>query len=133
MGHVIQQHFGDGSNLGAASATSRKRGIGNGRRAVAVAGTSREPLLVLNGDLVTQVDIGRMLAFHAASGCVATMGVRTYSHQVPFGCVQIDGPRITGFEEKPVLERRINTGVYLLSLRFWRVFPPDFIRSLSVR
>ena len=116
MGHVIQQHFGDGSNFGCRIGyLEEQEELGTGGALSLLPEPPREPLLVLNGDLVTQVDIGRMLAFHAASGCVATMGVRTYSHQVPFGCVQTNGPRITGFEEKPVLERMINTGVYLLS------------------
>jgi NDP-sugar pyrophosphorylase family protein len=55
-----------------------------------------------------------MLAFHASGGFDATIGIRRYLHTVPFGCVERTGDRVTGLEEKPTLEREVNTGIYAL-------------------
>ena len=44
----------------------------------------------------------------------ATIGTRRYLHTVPFGCVERDGDRVTGLEEKPTLAREVNTGIYAL-------------------
>jgi NDP-sugar pyrophosphorylase family protein len=43
------------------------------------------------------------------------MGVSPYFHEVPFGCVQANQGRMESLEEKPVIERLINAGVYVLS------------------
>jgi NDP-sugar pyrophosphorylase family protein len=68
----------------------------------------------MNGDLVTQADIGAMLDTHAALGPRATVAVRRYFHTVPFGCVETEGTRIVRIEEKPQLVRLINAGIYVL-------------------
>ena len=74
----------------------------------------REPILLLNGDLVTSADLGGLLDAHVAGGYRATIGVRRYLHTVPFGCVERDGDRVTRLEEKPTIEREVNSGIYAL-------------------
>jgi NDP-sugar pyrophosphorylase family protein len=64
---------------------------------------------------VTQADFGALLDVHARNGHAATVGIRRYLHTVPFGCVERDGDRIVALEEKPTLERDVNTGIYALS------------------
>ena len=44
----------------------------------------------------------------------ATMAVRVYEWQHPFGVVQIQGVEIVGFEEKPIARSHINAGIYVL-------------------
>ena len=76
--------------------------------------TPDRPLVLLNGDLVTSVDIGGLLDAHAAGGFAATIGTRQYVHTVPFGTVERDGDRVVAQEEKPVLSREVNAGIYAL-------------------
>jgi NDP-sugar pyrophosphorylase family protein len=68
----------------------------------------------MNGDLVTSVDVGALLEFHAAGGHAATLGVRRYVHQVPFGCVDLDGDRVLRMEEKPQMSALVNAGIYVV-------------------
>jgi NDP-sugar pyrophosphorylase family protein len=70
---------------------------------------------VLNGDLVTEANFAKMMTFHETGGYVATLGIRQYGHQVPFGCVTVEGTRVRAIEEKPVLERTVNAGMYILN------------------
>ncbi len=71
----------------------------------------------MNGDLLTRASFQGMLDFHAQHGAAATMGVREYDFQVPYGVVRADGPRIRQIEEKPVQRHFINAGIYVLSPR----------------
>jgi len=72
------------------------------------------PLIVINGDVLTNVDFERVLEFHAKHNAAATMCVRDYEYQVPFGVVQGLGNQITGMVEKPVYRFFVNAGIYVI-------------------
>ena len=74
-----------------------------------------EPFVVMNGDLLTKVDIEHLLDYHNEHKSVATMCVREYDIQVPFGVLTIDGNRILGIEEKPTHKFFVNAGIYVFS------------------
>jgi dTDP-glucose pyrophosphorylase len=115
LGHIIENHFGDGQKFGCKIEYLREsQPLGTGGALALLPETPSNPLIVLNGDLVTMVNFGAMIEFHERGGHAATLGVREYSHVVPFGCVGINAGRIVQFEEKPILTRFINTGLYIL-------------------
>ena len=60
------------------------------------------PVVVMNGDLLTKVNFQHLLDFHAEHDARATMCVREYDFQVPYGVVRIDNHRILSIDEKPV-------------------------------
>ena len=73
------------------------------------------PLVVVNGDVVTDLQFGRLLDYHEATGNDVTMSVRPHRVRVPFGVVQHSGGRITGIQEKPTLTYLVNAAIYVLS------------------
>ena len=90
LGHIIEDYFGDGTRLGCSIDYLReKEPLGTGGALSLLPEIPREPVLVLNGDLITQADISAMFRFHETGGYAATMGVRRYGHQVPYGCVEV--------------------------------------------
>ncbi len=116
LADVIINHFGDGSRFGCSIEYLREtEPLGTGGALSLLPKQLDQPLLVLNGDLVTQANFGEMMGFHEGGGYVATIGVRQYGHQVPFGCVELDGARVRRLEEKPLLERTVNAGIYILN------------------
>lgn len=116
LGHVIKEFFGDGRRFGCKiEYLQEKEFLGTGGAISLLSEKPQYPLLVMNGDLVTQVNVDRMLAFHKKGSYTATIGVKRYFHQVPFGCVETIGNQVVGFEEKPMIERLINAGIYVLS------------------
>lgn len=116
LSDVIEDHFGDGSAFGCRIEYLREdEPLGTGGALGLLPAPPTETLLLLNGDLVTNADVGALLAFHDSAGYDATVGVRRYVHQVPFGCVERAGPRVTALHEKPALEREVNTGIYALA------------------
>lgn len=127
LGHIIEEHFGDGSRFGCQIEYLREEApLGTGGALSLLPKPPTAPLLVLNGDLVTQADLGAMLEFHSRNTYVATMAVRRYFHQVPFGCVELDSGRIKHLEEKPLLEKFINAGIYVLSPEVLARIPKGF-------
>ena len=72
------------------------------------------PTLVMNGDLLTDVDFRSLLTFHREQRSVATMGVREFDMEVPFGVVNIDGEKILSIDEKPCQTFLVNAGIYVL-------------------
>lgn len=116
LGNVIEEHFGDGARFGCSIAYLREeRPLGTAGPLALLPENPAAPLLVLNGDLVTQADVGSMIDFHERGSHAATVAVRPYFHTVPFGCVELDGTRVVRLEEKPRLGQIINAGIYVLS------------------
>ena len=116
LGDTIRRHFGDGSAFGCRIGYLQEdKPLGTGGSLSLLPRRPADPLLVMNGDLVTQADIGAMLEMHERGGYKITVGIQEYSHTVPYGCVELDGERIIRLEEKPVLMRLVNAGIYVLA------------------
>lgn len=116
LGDVIESHFGDGSAFGARiEYLHEDRPLGTAGALGLLPEAPTEPLLLLNGDLVTSADLDGLLAFHDAGRFDATIGFRRYLHTIPFGAIERDGDRIVGLDEKPTVEREVNTGMYALN------------------
>jgi dTDP-glucose pyrophosphorylase len=115
LANVIEDHFGDGSQHGARIEYLREdKPLGTAGALGLLPKPPAGPLLVMNGDLVTQVDLGALIDAHIASGAVATVGMHRYVHTVPFGCVERSGDRVTSLVEKPAIVREVNSGIYVL-------------------
>jgi dTDP-glucose pyrophosphorylase len=116
LGSMIEEHFGDGRRFGCQIHYLReKQPMGTGGSLSLLERRADQRTLVLNGDLVTQINITSMLATHEQTGAVATMGVRRYQVQVPFGVVETERSLIRAFREKPSVEYLVNAGVYVFN------------------
>jgi dTDP-glucose pyrophosphorylase/CBS domain-containing protein len=122
---LIEEHLGDGASLGCTIEYLREETpLGTGGALSLLPERPGHPLVVLNGDLLTQVDVARMLAFHDQGGYHATIGVHEYTHTVPYGVVDLDGDRVTQVREKPTDVWQVNAGIYVLD--------PDLIGRVPV-
>lgn len=84
-----------------------------------------DPLIVMNGDLLTRANFQGIVDFHLEQVSFATMAVREYDIQVPFGVVTLDGDRISNFIEKPVQSFFVNAGIYVISPYALTLIPKD--------
>lgn len=73
-----------------------------------------ETLLVINGDILTNVDFTSMLDYHRNHGAALTVAVRQYDVQVPYGVIECNGVNVTKIKEKPKQTFLVNAGIYLL-------------------
>lgn len=114
-GEQIRDYFGDGQRWGAEITylqETDKRGTAGCLSLLPE--VPDKPLFVMNGDLLTKVNFQSLLDFHVGNRATATMCVREYAVEVPFGVVEIEDSRIIGIEEKPVSKYFINSGIYVL-------------------
>ena len=74
-----------------------------------------EPILVMNGDLLTNLNVGHLLDYHLDHKATATVCVRDYEYEVPFGVVNMDEHYISSIDEKPISRCFVNAGIYILN------------------
>jgi NDP-sugar pyrophosphorylase family protein len=71
-------------------------------------------LLVMNGDLLTDLDMREVVAFHEQGNHDLTVVTREHQLEHPYGVIQHDGARITSIVEKPSVMDTVNAGVYVI-------------------
>ena len=121
----VRDHFGDGSEFGARITYVHEDvplGTG-GALGLLPNDLPPLPLLMINGDVLTNVDFAGLLRHHEQAGRIATMCVREFEYQVPYGVVESTGDVITGMTEKPVHQFHVNTGIYVLA--------PELVASVA--
>jgi dTDP-glucose pyrophosphorylase len=115
LSHIIEDYFGDGGRMGVRIEYLRENTpLGTAGALSLLNPTPERAFIVTNGDVITDIQYGELLDFHIRHGAAATMAVRLYEWQHPFGVVQTQGIEIVGFEEKPIARSHINAGVYAL-------------------
>lgn len=123
---VIRDHFGDGRDFGVSiEYLVEDRRLGT---AGALSLLPKRPpgrVIVMNGDLLTSVNFRHLLEFHAEQRALATMCVREYAIQVPYGVVETDGLRLKAVIEKPTQKFFVNAGVYALEPEVFDLIPKD--------
>jgi dTDP-glucose pyrophosphorylase len=116
LSEVIEGYFEDGSRYGATIEYLHEiEPLGSGGAVSLLPEIPEHPLLLMNGDLIVDISLSDMIEFHTQNHFFATMAVYSYFHQVPYGCVEIKNNRLASLEEKPVLEKIVNGGIYVLS------------------
>ena len=115
MAEVIMEHFANGERFGCSIAYLREpTPLGTGGPLSLLPERPAHPLLVMNGDLVTQVDVSRLLRFHERQEACATLAARHYQVEIPFGVVTQRDDRLVEIAEKPAPHYLINAGIYVL-------------------
>jgi dTDP-glucose pyrophosphorylase len=112
---MVKTHFGDGRRWGCEiSYLEEDTQLGTAGALGLLADRPVDPIVVMNGDILTKVNFDTLLEFHREQRSIATMCVREYEFTVPFGVIDIDDHRIRGIAEKPVHRSFVNAGIYVL-------------------
>ena len=121
---MIMDHFGDGSRWGANIKYLREeQKLGTAGALSLLPEPSVQPIVVMNGDLLTKVNLQQLLEFHQETGSMLTACVREYDFQIPFGVVKIDRNRVSSIDEKPVQRFFVNAGIYVVDPSLLSRFP----------
>jgi dTDP-glucose pyrophosphorylase len=116
LGHMIESYFGNGQRWGVKIDYLREDSpLGTAGSLSILEGRIDSPIIVTNGDVLTDIRYSDILDFHLRHNAVATMAVRQHELQNQFGVVKVNGLEIKGFEEKPVYRSHINAGIYVLN------------------
>jgi len=121
----IADYFGDGKAFGVELsyvAEDRPLGTAGGLGLMKV---SSEPILVVNGDILTRVDFRAMLAYHREHKADITVAVRQYDVQLPYGVLECEGQQVRKVREKPLLNFFVNAGMYLIEPSIHSYIPSE--------
>jgi len=122
---MVRDYFGDGKRWGVSIRyTHEETPLGTGGAVGLLPHDEiNEPMLMMNGDLLTTLNYRELLDFHNEKKGVATMCVREFEYQVPYGVIQSEGHLIRSMVEKPIQKFFVNAGVYVLS--------PELVKSVA--
>lgn len=110
----IVDHFGNGEAFGVDLnfvTEDHPLGTAGGLKLIEV---SKDPILVMNGDILTEVSFKDFLAYHRSHKADVTVAVRRYEMQVPYGVIECDGSAVKRLREKPDVSFLVNAGMYLI-------------------
>jgi NDP-sugar pyrophosphorylase family protein len=117
---LIETYFRDGSQLGVHIEYAQEtEPLGTAGPLALVRsqfrGTAKnnDSLLVMNGDLLTDLDMSTLIDFHEQGGHDITVVTREYQLRHPYGVIKLDGNRISSVVEKPAVTDTVNAGVYV--------------------
>lgn len=124
----IREYFGDGEDFGVDvrySVESEDEPLGTGgaiRRALRLVRSS--PFVVVNGDILTDLEIDDLISWHERHGFVCT--IVAVPLKCPYGILDVskEGDKVFGFREKPVFsDVLVNAGIYVLNKNVARFLP----------
>ena len=84
-----------------------------------------EPLLAMNGDILTDLDMRAFIDVHRRGSYEVTVATREFQMQHPYGVIQVDGERVTAIDEKPVGTDIVSAGIYALQPSALDLIPED--------
>ncbi|GAB5380731.1 MAG: nucleotidyltransferase family protein [Aliiglaciecola sp.] len=117
MPEKIRDYFGDGRKWGVnISYVHEEVPLGTaGALGLLPKSSLEDDIVIMNGDILTNIDFDKLLEFHQENQAKATMCVREYQQQIPYGVIETDGYKITGIKEKPTSQHFVNAGIYVVS------------------
>lgn len=127
-GEKIKNHFGDGSHFGI-KITYLDEGKPSGtaiplKKAENLLGD--EPFVLIYGDVLAQIDLKEMIAFHEENKKIATMAITSVEKPGDWGVVNLRGNKIVSFTEKPKrpgLSHLVNAGIFVLEPKIMKYIP----------
>jgi mannose-1-phosphate guanylyltransferase/phosphomannomutase len=128
---AIRSYFGDGESLGMTIEYSVEESpLGTAGSVRLASGRLDETFLVISGDALCDIDLGRLVDFHRERGAAATIGLKSVDNPLEFGIVVTDDDgKVERFLEKPswgqVFSDTINTGIYVVEPEVLRHVPTD--------
>ena len=112
---MICEHFGAGERFGCTIEYLREsEPLGSGGALSLLPPGLEHPLLVMNGDLVSQFDVSRLLDHHRREQAAATLAARHFQVEIPFGVLETQDGLLRALSEKPSAHFLINAGIYVL-------------------
>ncbi|HEU5156682.1 MAG TPA: sugar phosphate nucleotidyltransferase [Streptosporangiaceae bacterium] len=125
LGHLIRSYVGDGSRWGLTIDYAVEHSpLGTIGPLLTLRDRLPDDFLVMNGDVLTDLDFGDLLAAHLRGG--AGLTVATYPRQVniDFGVLKTQDGQVVEFAEKPTIDYRVSMGIYGVSKRVLDRYQP---------
>ncbi len=132
---VIKDYFKDGSDLGVSiKYIEEEKKLGT---AGALALYSEQvvvedaPVLVMNGDVLTDINYDLLLQAYENNGRDAIMCIKEYSYELPYGAVEMEEDRLISIIEKPKYTFYVNSGIYMFNSKLLSWIPKNRFYNMT--
>src|SRR5215470_2124883 len=113
LGHLIRSFVGNGERWGIAiDYVAEDSPLGTMGPVLRILDDLPEHVLVMNGDILTDLPYGDLLSRHMAGGAPLTIATYRREVKIDFGVLHVNSGAVTAFEEKPTIDYRVSMGVY---------------------
>lgn len=131
LGHMIEDYFGDGSNLGCRiQYVKEKEFLGTAGALSLLEKEEKHPLIVMNGDIISAIDFAELMDFHTEGGYLASVCARRHRIEVPFGVISVENGCLKTIIEKPIYDNTISAGIYALSAPALKYIPHNTVTDM---
>lgn len=128
----IIDYFGDGSKLSVnISYIHENKRMGTAGALSLLPETERDPIIVMNGDVISQINLYQMVKDHAESSADLTIAAKSVSHTVPFGVISVDAKRVTEIVEKPTYSYLCSAGIYVVNRSAIETIPQNTYHDIT--
>ncbi|MGO4692880.1 nucleotidyltransferase family protein [Paenibacillus sp. 2TAB26] len=135
---IIKDYFQNGRHLGVnIEYIEEDKRLGTAGALSLLDEWPKAPFFVMNGDLLTKINYEQLLDFHYETKAAATICVREYEYQIPYGVIETENHRLRSIVEKPVHKNFVNAGIYVLDPEVLRYIPqneffdmPDLLKMM---
>lgn len=131
LAHVISDYFGNGNQFNVSIEYIHEDSPLGTAGALSLLPLTDQPLFVVNGDIVTNIDYEAMLDFHTKNDAHITIAAGRFSYQVPFGVIYSNGIRVERIEEKPTYDYFVNAGVYIVNAETLSRIPTNTFYNMT--
>jgi NDP-mannose synthase len=139
LASLLEAYFGNGERFGLAIEYSREEEPLGTAGPLALLDGIDDTFLVMNGDLLTTLDVRDIVREHRRRGAIATLGLFPKEVKIDLGVIETDSDgRIVEYIEKPTLSYEVSVGMYAMQPEVLEYVPrgerldlPDLIRRLT--
>jgi dTDP-glucose pyrophosphorylase len=123
----IINHFGTGEKWGVKiSYLEENAPLGTCGSLKLLPNNLEDEILVLNGDVLTDLEYDRPLSYHQSSNNLMTVCTLSHRVKIPFAVMTTSGAKLERFVEKPMYDFQVNAGVYILNPSLIEKIPAEF-------
>jgi dTDP-glucose pyrophosphorylase len=132
LAESIKKYFGDGKSLGVTIIyLHEKSKLGTAGSLSLLPEQPKDPLFVMNADLLTDLEFSKPLDVHMANDAYATMVIREFEYQIPYGIVESKNNQLISLQEKPIKQYHMSTGIYILSPQSLTMIPQNIYFDMT--
>ena len=127
LSELIQSFFSDGSKFGVKIEYSREdQPLGTAWPLLNIRDQLNETFLMMNGDVLTNLNISELISYHKNNNAVATIALNSRKVDIDYGVVEIDDKStLTKWIEKPSIDYKVSMGIYILEPEVLNYMPPN--------
>lgn len=125
LSNLIMAFFGDGKSLGLNITYSREEYPLGTAAPLRLVDHLDDNFLVMNGDLLTTIDYGKLMDFHRSECCDITIATYKKEVNIDLGVLKCDGKFFLDYIEKPTYFFDVSMGIYIFKKEILEYIPRD--------